>query len=69
MAMRTETASMIGVTAHFKCSECGAQATTHQLVRADDPSLDLPAGWTQRKGHTYCPAPCTTNLVLKERPQ
>lgn len=65
--MRTDAASMIGVTAHWKCAACGAKTVTHQLLAASDPALDLPAGWRQRKGLIYCPGenePAT--LTLKD---
>jgi hypothetical protein len=55
MVVRTDRASMIGITAHWKCAVCNVRAVTHQLVNAADPSLDLPPGWRQRKGLVYCP--------------
>jgi hypothetical protein len=68
--MRTDAASMIGVTAHWKCAACGRKTVTHQLVAASDPALDLPAGWRQRKGLVYCPDSAAQNeqhtLALKE---
>jgi hypothetical protein len=69
--MRILNDSLIGVTAHWTCCVCGAKATTHQLVTVADPSLDLPKGWTQRKGRTYCETLYIESaaLILKERTQ
>jgi hypothetical protein len=67
-ATREPRGSLIGVRGHWTCCLCHATATTHQLVDAADPTLDLPVGWHQRKGRTYCPAATamSTNLILKE---
>lgn len=64
-------ASMIGIRAGWRCCTCHEKAVTHQLVDAGNPALDLPRGWSQRKGRTYCgcTAQASTDLILKERTQ
>jgi hypothetical protein len=63
--------SLIGVRAAWTCCVCRAKAITHQLVDAADRTLDLPKGWYQQDGKTYCPATGleSTGLILKERIQ
>ena len=64
--------SLIGVRAIWTCCICHAKVTTYQLVDAADPILDLPKGWRQHKGRTYCSDSSTAvsaNLILKERTQ
>lgn len=61
--------SLIGVRAHWTCCICHAKVTTYQLVDAADSTLDLPSGWRQHKGRTYCSDARqeSTELILKER--
>jgi hypothetical protein len=64
--------SLIGVRAVWTCCICHAKATTYQLVDAADPTIDLPNGWRQLKGRTYCPdatAVQAIDLIFKERTQ
>ncbi len=67
-SVRLPRTSMIGVRAAWTCCICRAHATTYQLVNAGDLSLDLPKGWSQRDGHTYCPdvAVQSAYLTLKD---
>lgn len=70
-ATRAPHASLIGVRAAWTCCICHTKVATYQLVDAADPTLDLPPGWRQHKGRTYCPdsSQASTELILKERAQ
>ncbi len=69
---RRVSGSLIGVRAAWTCVVCHAKATTYQLVDAANPTLDLPDGWTQRKGRIYCPDAAAADslmiqILLRER--
>lgn len=70
-AARAPLTSLIGVRAVFTCCLCRRKAIAYQLVDAADPTLDLPPGWRQVKGRTYCPdtTAVSADLILKERTQ
>ncbi len=63
--------SLIGIKAIWTCCICRIKAITYQLIDAADPTLDLPKGWRNHKGKTYCSdaTPQRTEIVLKERSQ
>ncbi len=66
-ATRAPRTSVIGVRAAWTCCVCRAQETTYQIISATDLTLDLPKGWTQRDGRTYCADAAPLSGLLKER--